>query len=317
MKTQSPARAIPHPLPGPARRQGGYLLLEVVVGIAIASILIGAFYQVSATIAENKRLASTERGIALIAEALYNYRMQEREWPTSMADLSSYAPNMSAGLTNGFGLPYTLALTAAATDPVAPISVGTELPSAEIAENVMREFYGRGTRTGTRISVEIPIPGHEPAREALLARDGTRDMDGNLDMDLHDLVDVGEADIRTTLTAGRIGSRIEITTPVLVVDDSITLNDPVDPTAAGHQVDGADFGFLNQIGSLNCSGSERVTISGGVASCSAPPAPSTGSAGGGCSGAREGDCRCAGDLICGVYGSSGGCSCSCANQCGP
>jgi len=62
---------------------------------------------------------------------------------------------------------------------------------------------------------------------------------------------------------------------------------------------------------MRIDGNERVTISGGVASCSSLPAPSTGS------GAAAGDCGCSGDLICGVSGSSGGCHCYCANQCQP
>ncbi len=60
----------------------------------------------------------------------------------------------------------------------------------------MREFYGRGTRTGTRVSVEIPIPGHEPAREALLARDGTREMQGDLNMGSNEITDA----LRVTAT---------------------------------------------------------------------------------------------------------------------
>ena len=316
MKTKSPARAIPHSLSGPARRQGGYMLLEVVIGIAIASSLIGAFYQVSSTIAENKRLASTERGITLISEALYNYRMQERKWPTSIADLSAYAPNMSAGLTNGFGQPYTLALTAADTDPIAPITVSTHLPSEEIAENVMREFYGRGTRTGTQVSVEIPIPGHEPAREALLARDGTREMQGDLNMDSHLIEDALRVEATELIhsnqqvTAGSV-----IAAPRIIAKNRLSIQQGTEETNLYY----SNLATLNDLSRLNCSSNERVTVSGGVASCSAlpdPPAPSAGSAGGACSGAGAGDCRCPGDLQCGISGSSGGCYCSCANQCG-
>jgi len=36
-------------------RQGGYMLFEAVIGIAIASILIGAFCRVATTLAENRR----------------------------------------------------------------------------------------------------------------------------------------------------------------------------------------------------------------------------------------------------------------------
>lgn len=299
---------------GRARRQGGYMLYEIIAGIAIASILVGAFYQISTTIAENRRLASTEEGIALISEALYNYRMQEREWPNSMSDLTAYAPNMAVGMINGFGQPYTLTLTAASTDPVAPITISTTLPTEDIAENVMREFYGRGTRSGARISVEVPIPGHEPAREALLARDGTRDMDGDLDMDNHDLEDVDEITTNTITAVNRITASTMSATNINV---------------GGNTVDGTRAGFLNQIAALNCTGDQRVMISGGTASCSAlpaplaPPAPTKLQ----CSGAKPGSCSgmpssgCGGEVLKCALSGNGGCHCYCQdtdpdNQCG-
>lgn len=282
------------PPAGRARRQGGYMLFDVVVWIGIAAILLGAFYQISATFAENRRIAGTGDGISLISEALYNYRMQERRWPASMGDLAGYAPNLSSGMKNGFGQPYTLAPPAVLTDPVAPITVHTTLPSEDIAENVVRQFYGRGTRTGTRISVEVPIPGHEPARDALLARDGTRDMDGDLDMDSHDLQDVGGITARTLSASSNI-------------------------SVGGSTLSGNRVSLLNQIAALNCTGSQRVMISGGSARCQA--VTSTGTSGGSgtsgsssCRGASPSDCRCAGDLYCRTTYT--GCSCSCMNQCG-
>lgn len=278
---------------GQARRSGGYLLFEVAVGIAIASILIGAFYQISTTIAENRRMGKTEEGFVLISEALYNYRMQEREWPTALNDLASYAPNLSSGLLNGFGQPYTLTLTAAANDLIAPIRINTQLPTEDIAENIVREFYGRGTRTGSQISVEVPIPGHEPAREALLARDGTRDMDGDLDMDNFDLDDVGQINTNTLAATTNIN-------------------------VAGNTIDGSRVNFLNQIARLNCSGDQRVMISGGTAKCETVQADSGGGNGGTssglCTGESPGDCNCPGDLNCGMGYT--GCYCYCANQCG-
>ena len=306
---------------GRARRQAGYVLLDVVVAIALASILISAGYQIAGTAAENRRIASTEQGVSLISEALYNYRMQERAWPSAMADLVNYAPNMSANLANGFGMAYTLGPPSPLNDPVAPIRISTELPSEAIAENVAREFHGRATRTGTRVSVEVPIPGHEPARDALLARDGTRDMDGNLDMDRHDLVDVGDvdingnADVDLVLSATDISARRIITTSNIIVDDALSINDPADPLADSHRVDGHDLQTLNQLNALNCTSNQRVTISAGQASCADLPAPPSTASSLSCAGAKSGDCGCLGDLICGI-GGGGTCYCYCANQCG-
>jgi len=66
--------------------------------------------------------------------------------------------------------------------------------------------YGRGTRTGTVVRVEIPIPGHEPARDALLARD----MAGDLDMGSHDLADVNAIDV-VEVRASRSIAEAEVT----------------------------------------------------------------------------------------------------------
>ena len=228
-------------------------------------------------------------------------------------DLSAYAPNMSAGLTNGFGQPYTLTLTAADTDPIA---VSTQLPTEKITENVMREFYERGTRTGTQISVEIPIPGHEPAREALLARDGTRDMDGNLDMDGHRLTDALRVEATELIhsdqqvTAGNV-----IAAPEIIAKQKLSIDLGLNRETLYYQ----NLSTLNELSKLNCASDERVTISGGVANCSAlpaPPTPGAGSAGGACSEDGLGDCNCPGDLQCEISGSSGGCYCYCSNQCG-
>ena len=232
-----------------ARRQGGFTLFEMTAAIGIAAILLTAFYQISATAAENRRLARAVDGFMLVSEALYNYRMQERRWPSAMADLNGYAPNLSSGLRNGFGQGYTLTLTNPdPQDLIAPINIGTTLPSEDIAENVVRQFHGRGTHTGTTASVEVPIPGHEPAREALLARDGTRGMSGDLDMDSNDIEDIDDIDART-ITIG-----------------NVTINE-------------SRLQTLAQAAALNCSGTQRVSIAGGSASCVAVASTPTSSYG--------------------------------------
>ncbi len=162
----------------------------------------------------------------------------------------------------------------------------------------MREFYGRGTRTGTRVSVEIPIPGHEPAREALLARDGTREMQGDLNMGSNEITDA----LRVTATA-LIQSNQQIVGDTVagrrvVAKNQLEIQAGTNSTTIFH----SHFKTLKDLSKLNCSSNERVTVSGGVVSCSAlpgPPAQSAGSAGGACSGDGAGDCNC-----------------YCSNQCG-
>ena len=65
--------------------------------------------------------------------------------------------------------------------------------TAQRAEDVARLFPLNGRTTGTpptSVVVIVPVPGHEAAREAMLARDGAKDMRGDLDMGDHNIVGV-------------------------------------------------------------------------------------------------------------------------------
>ncbi len=140
-------------------------------------------------------------------------------------------------------------------------------------------------------------------------------MDGDLDMDGHIVREALQ--LRATEL---VHSNQQITAPTIagtaiVAKNRLSIQQGTEETNLYY----SNLATLNDLSKLNCSSNERVTVSGGVASCSAlpdPPAPSAGSAGGACSGDGAGDCRCPGDLQCGISGSSGGCYCSCANQCG-
>ena len=63
----------------------------------------------------------------------------------------------------------------------------------------------------------VPVPGHEAAREAMLARDGAKDMRGDLDMGDHNIVGV---------------------------DDEIVIG--------GQGLNTDDVDLLNQMSALNC-----------------------------------------------------------------
>jgi len=132
--------------------------------------------------------------------------------------------------------------------------------------------YGRGTRTGTVVRVDIPIPGHEPARDALLARD----MAGDLDMGSHDLADVNAIDV-VEVRASRSIAGAEVT--------GIQVNASRSMRIDGNELDGT-------AGTVDRQCRRELQRDGGRRLC------------------------CAGDLICGIYSSSRGCRCYCANQCG-
>ena len=123
-----------------------------------------------------------------------------------------------------------------------PIKIKTDMLTAQRAEDVARLFPLNG-KIGTLdtpplpaswVVVIVPVPGHEAAREAMLARDGAKDMRGDLDMGDHNIVGV---------------------------DDEIVIG--------GQGLNTDDVDLLNQMSALNCP--NAVQISGGVAQCTTPP----------------------------------------------
>ena len=137
----------------------------------------------------------TADDIVLIEEALYSYRLDARptpidptfsfEWPGSLSALDPYLPSIAAG-RNGMGQTYDIIPPLAPVMRTTPIKIKTDMLTAQRAEDVARLFPLNG-KIGTWdtpplpaswVVVIVPVPGHEAAREAMLARDGTKDMRG-------------------------------------------------------------------------------------------------------------------------------------------
>ena len=213
--------------------------MEILVGVVVVSMIIGGAMAFAKSRIENRQVTATERGIVTLSEALYNYRMIERAWPGAVGDLSTYAPTFSGGGRNGVGQPYALDPPSPLNDPRAPIVIETDLLDADRATRVAREFPNTGSVAGTTLRVEVPVPGHEPAREAMLPRDGTRDMDGDLDMDGND------------------------------IDDVATIN------VGGEDLTGTTVDFINELAALVCTGNQRVSVSGGRPRCVAVASTTT------------------------------------------
>ncbi len=232
-------------------RESGFTLLELTIALAVISALAGGWYQWKQTVLRESVAQRTADGIVLIQEALYSYRLDERptpvdpdfpyEWPGAMSDLDPYLPGIVDG-RNGVGQPYDLIPPLTPVMRTTPIKITTNLLTAQRAEYVARLFPLNG-RIGTldtpplpatQVVVIVPVPGHEAAREAMLARDGTKDMRGDLDMGDHNIVGV---------------------------DDEIVIG--------GQGLNTDDVDLLNQMSALNCP--NAVQITGGVAKCAMPP----------------------------------------------
>ncbi len=232
-------------------RESGFTLLELTIALAVISVLAGGWYQWKQSVLRESIAQRTADGIVLIEEALYSYRLDVRpapvdpgfpyEWPGALVDLDPYLPGIVDG-RNGVGQSYELIAPLTPTMRTTPIKIKTDMLTVERAEDVARLFPLNGKigsldtppLPATQVVVIVPVPGHEAAREAMLARDGTKDMRGNLDMGDHDIVGV---------------------------DDEIVIG--------GQSLNTDDVDLLNQMSALNCP--NAIQINGGVAQCATPP----------------------------------------------
>ncbi len=231
--------------------ESGFTLLELTIALAVISALASGWYQWKQSVLRESITQRTVDGIVLIEEALYSYRLDQRptpvdpafpyEWPGVLSALDPYLPGIASG-RNGVGQPYDLIAPIAPVMRTTPIKIKTDMLTVERAEDVARLFPLNG-RIGTLdtpplgatwVVVIVPVPGHEAAREAMLARDGAKAMRGDLDMGTHNIVGV---------------------------NDEITIG--------GEGLNTNDVNLLNQMSALNCP--QGVRINGGVAQCATPP----------------------------------------------
>ena len=231
--------------------QSGFTLLELTIVLAVISALAGGWYQWKQTVLRESIAQRTADGIVLIEEALYSYRLEQRptpvdpafpyEWPGTLAALDPYLPGIAAG-RNGVGQTYNIIPPQTPVMRTTPIKITTNMLTVQRAEDVARLFPLNG-KIGTLdtpplqaewVVVIVPVPGHETAREAMLTRDGAKDMRGDLDMGDHNIVGV---------------------------DDEIVIG--------GQGLNTDDVNLLNQMSALNCT--NAVQINGGTATCATAP----------------------------------------------
>ncbi len=246
----------------PFERQRGFGFLVATGALAVAALLLGAWYTAVTGEEESRAVEQTRAILIQTAEALYAYRLaHDNTWPSALSDLAAQAPALATSARNGVGQPLILAPQTPTTPldhPTAPLVIRTDLLTADLARHVRAEFPGQARAgSGSVVEIEIPVPGHEPATrvQELLVRDGTRTMRGTLDMDGHAIRDVGNFQIQDQLTIGRD----------LQVGHELTVGDGI--TVGGEMLDDRDTRFLLQMAALNCGPDEFLFVAGGVPSC--------------------------------------------------
>ena len=230
-------------------RQAGVTLLELTIVLFVGALFVQIFYQFTEAQLRDKQISSTRESLLIISEGLYTYRLTSHtppapaEWPADWTALASYLPTFSStnGGRNGVGQRFVLDPPANLQTRVDPYMIQTDMLTNERAERLRREFPGQAGGTGSTVAIEIPIPGHEPARDALLARDGTRAMEDALNMDSNDLDNAGTVNAQEVVTTGNLN-------------------------VGGEGLQPTGVRFLNLLAGLNC-GSRVVTVQGGTPRC--------------------------------------------------
>ena len=243
-------------------RQSGVTLLELSVVIFVGMLFVGIFYKIAETQLADRQVSSTRDSVLILSEAIYNYRLtshdpvagEDPKWPGTWADLQPYVPAFAGttppGGRNGVGQAFVLNPPANLETRVDPYEIVTDLLTPERANKVAWEFPGQATVSGTQVTIEIPIPGHEPARDALLARDGTRPMEDALDMD---------------------GNPIENVDTVFATQVNLD-GEPFTQTVAA---------FINTLNGVSCSSSQSLSFRNGGFFCTAKGGGGGGGGGGG------------------------------------
>ena len=230
------------PAPG---LQRGFTLGELTVVLAVVLSLSMGYIAWKQDVLADRIVEKTAAGIILIQEALYGYRMDAAHgyvWPAVINDLDPYLPNFIAGGRNGVGQPYRIESPPPPVRPTDGLIVATEMLTADQALGVARRFPLTGAAVGKTVRVGVPVPGHEEARDAVLARDGDKPMLGDLDMGGHNLG----------------GTNRVQSTSLTVSSDEITLG--------GQTLHKNDVQLLQSLAALDCQDG-GVRVAGGAATC--------------------------------------------------
>lgn len=182
------------------RRRRGFTLMEMLAVLAVIALLGQGYMRWKSGVVEDQIVQRTVDGFALVDEAAYAFRLDSGTppaWPGSMAVLSPY---LGAGTpANGVGTGYTLTATPTS------LQMQTAMLSEGQARAVARAFPLNATFDPVTFAVtlEIPVPGHETSHEALLPRDGTREMLADLDFGGFSAINVDRVEATGTVQGSR------------------------------------------------------------------------------------------------------------------
>ena len=181
----------------------GFTLIELMIGMLIASLLIGPYvYQKQVEFKESLD-AITLSEIQDIGTSAQNYAAEQNlSWPDEENQCSSAISLMRnegylSGLSDNsvFDTAYKTSCT---PSPGSRFSVEVDTKTSAQAE-ILASYLASSVVTGQTVRYSIPLPSSIPALEHLLPRDGSRPMTGDLDLDENNIENVNQISTETDL----------------------------------------------------------------------------------------------------------------------
>ena len=154
-----------------ARRlvHAGFTLVEVALAMAILSLLAAAVVPVAIRQVELQFAQRTGREVSLIQEGAKWFYVDQRRWPTSIAELQAgrYLNPSWNGLTP-WGQPYALAQTSTSFSVSASVPAGVEGQVQQLVVTPSTAPQG----ANVVVTSTVPVPGREASLAMLVHKEG-------------------------------------------------------------------------------------------------------------------------------------------------
>ena len=168
------------------KSQSGFTIFELMIVMMVMSILATPFVFQSIQQFEEDRIEIAVAEINDLFQSAQNYAAEQNgDWPSETDNCASAITVMEAEpYLQGFSVrsPFgTDLVTSCTTGNGKRFIVTLDAVDAGYAE-LLAGYLPSSTTVGSTVSVSVPLPASIPALTHLLPRDGSRDMQGDLDM---------------------------------------------------------------------------------------------------------------------------------------
>jgi len=150
-------------------RHAGFTLVEVALAMAMLSLLAAAIVPVAIRQVELRFAQRTGREVSLIQDGAKWFYVDQRRWPTSIAELQTgqYLNASWNGLTP-WGQPYTLTQTSTSFSVSAPVPAGVEGQVQQLVVTPSTASQG----PNVVVTSTVPVPGREASLAMLVHKEG-------------------------------------------------------------------------------------------------------------------------------------------------